>query len=128
MIDLKRCCENCSHWEPYDIAPRIGQCQFPVELPAIWPAAYLNRDGTPYYWSLTGEGHGDNVCFAKTEKELTEQDGNYYENEIYTQRHLPKWVYRGAEYTLVVVDTNTDGNQLLSVFANSKERAHIACT
>lgn len=85
-------------------------------------------DCREYYWYLTGEGHGDNVCFAKTEKELTEQDGNYYENEIYTQRHLPKWVYRGAEYTLVVVDTHTDGNQLLSVFANSKERANIACS
>ena len=46
MSDLKHCCENCTHWEPYDIAPRIGMCQFPIELPAIWPAAYLNRDGT----------------------------------------------------------------------------------
>lgn len=46
MINLKRCCENCAYWEPYDITPRIGACQFPVELPIIWPAAYLNRDGT----------------------------------------------------------------------------------
>ena len=82
-------------------------------------------DCREYYWHLTGEGHGDNVCFAKTEKELAEQDGDYYESEIYTQRHLSKWVYRGEEYTLVVVDTHTDGNQLLSVFSNSKERVRV---
>ena len=80
-------------------------------------------DGREYFWYLTGEGYGDEVRFAKTEKELVEQDGNYYVNEIYTQRSLPRWVYRGEEYTLVVVDTHTDGNQLLQVFSNSRERA-----
>jgi hypothetical protein len=86
-------------------------------------------DCREYYWFLTGEGYGDKVCFAKTEKELAEQGGgNYYENEIYTQRHLPKWVYRGAEYTLVVVDTHTDDNKLLSVFANSKEQSNTRST
>jgi hypothetical protein len=86
-----------------------------------WRVLPLN-DCRECYWYLTGEGPGDRVCFAETEEELTAQDGNYFEAEIYTQRHLPKWVYRGADYTLVVVDTHADGNQLLSVFANSKER------
>lgn len=45
----------------------------------------------------------------------------YYEDEIYTQRFLPKWVYRGAEFTMVIVDTHTDGNKLLRIFDNSKE-------
>jgi hypothetical protein len=44
-----------------------------------------------------------------------------YENSIYTQRHLPKWVYRGKELTIVVVDTHTDGNQYLQLFANDRE-------
>jgi hypothetical protein len=44
-----------------------------------------------------------------------------YENRIYTQRHLSKWVYRGAELTLVVVDTQTDGNKLLRIFRNANE-------
>lgn len=74
-----------------------------------------------YYWSLTGESYGDSVCFADTLEELITQEGNYYENEIYTQRHLPKWVYRGDRFTLIVVDTNTDGNKLLSIFDNNKE-------
>lgn len=78
-------------------------------------------DARRYYWRLDGEGPG-NVCFADSEEELTTESGNYYEDAIYTQRSLPKWVYRAADYTLVVVDTNTDGNQLLKVFDNALER------
>lgn len=80
-------------------------------------------DAREYYWNLTGEGYGDEVRFAKHEENLFEttmDDG--YSNEIYTQRHLPKWIYRGADYTMVVVDTHTDGNQFLQIFDNAKER------
>jgi len=59
---------------------------------------------------------------------LAEHDDEYgphgdvlYENVIYTQRHLPKWVYRGAELTLVVADTQTDGNKYLQIFRNKNE-------
>lgn len=78
-------------------------------------------DARQYFWKLDGEGPGT-VMFAETEKELAEENGNYYVNEIYTQRHLPKWVYRGADFTMVVVDTHTDGNKFLQVFANANER------
>lgn len=44
-----------------------------------------------------------------------------YQNVIYTQRHLPKWVYRGQELTLVVADTRTDGNKFLQIFRNANE-------
>jgi hypothetical protein len=44
-----------------------------------------------------------------------------YENAIYTQRHLPKWVYRGKDLTLVVADTQTDGNKCLQIFRNENE-------
>jgi hypothetical protein len=44
-----------------------------------------------------------------------------FEHVIYTQRHLPKWVYRGAALTLVVTDTQTDGNKLLQLFRNENE-------
>jgi hypothetical protein len=78
-------------------------------------------DATMYHWHLTGEGYGDEVQFAETVEEFESESGNYYVNEIYTQRHLPKWVYRGAEYTMVVVDTHTDGNKFLQIFDNTKE-------
>jgi hypothetical protein len=80
-------------------------------------------DATMYYWFINGgEGHYGEVRFAETAQDLDDEDaGNYYSNEIYTQRHLPKWVYRGAEYTMIVVDTHTDGNKFLQIFDNLKE-------
>ena len=79
-------------------------------------------DARKYFWRLDSGEDGGNVCFADSEEELSTEEGNYYENEIYTQRHLKKWVYRGADYTMVVVDTHTDGNQFLQIFDNALER------
>ena len=81
-------------------------------------------DARCYFWRLDGEGPGS-VHFADTEAELEGETGNYYVNEIYTQRHLSKWVYRGEEYTMIVVDTHTDGNQFLQIFSNRLERPSL---
>ena len=81
-------------------------CVFPVD------------DARDYYWHLTGEGCGDRVEFAK--HEFTRE--SWLSHELYTQRFLPKWVYRGAEYTMILVNTHTDGNKLLQIFDNAKER------
>jgi hypothetical protein len=78
-------------------------------------------DATMYYWRLSGNGREEEVLFADTLEELNDETGNFYSNEIYTQRFLPKWVYRGADYTMVVVDTHTDGNKFLQIFDNAKE-------
>lgn len=78
-------------------------------------------DAREYFWRLDGEGPGY-VRYAETEAQLDDADGNYYENDIYTQRYLSKWVYRGPEFTMICVDTHTDGNQFLQIFDNSKER------
>lgn len=78
-------------------------------------------DAREYFWRLDGEGPG-NVRYAKTIAGVDDEEGNEtYENEIYTQRFLPKWVYRGAEFTMICVDTHTDGNHFLQVFDNAKE-------
>lgn len=76
-------------------------------------------DCTRFYWRLTGTGPGT-VQFAETIEQL-ESEGDYCENEIWTQRFLPKWVYRGKDYTMVVVDPHTDGNHFLQIFDNEKE-------
>lgn len=81
------------------------------------------EDRRKYYWHL--EGYEDKeairVCFADTKKELENQEGQYYEDYIYTQRFLKKWVYRAEHYTLICVDTQTDGNKFLAIYDNSKE-------
>lgn len=80
-------------------------------------------DSRMYFWKLTGEGRGAVVKYADSEEELAAEEGQYYEDEIYTQRHLPKWVYRGAEYTMISCDPGTDGNKFLRIFSNENERS-----
>ena len=79
-------------------------------------------DATDYFWTLHQDAEGRGfVGFADSLEELEAEDGNYYQNDIYTQRFLPKWVYRGRDYTMICVDTHTDGNQFLQIFDNAKE-------
>jgi hypothetical protein len=82
-------------------------------------------DATEMYWRIVnGEAYDGFVQYAESVNQLPTEDndnGDYYENEIYTQRFLPKWVYRGADYTMICVDTRTDGNRYLRIFDNSKE-------
>lgn len=82
------------------------------------------EDGREFFWKLSGESRGDTVKFHESAHELSDErdeEGNFYQDEIYTQCHLSKWVYRGAEFTIVCVDTQTDGNKFLRIFDNAKE-------
>ena len=72
------------------------------------------------YWYLVGEGPGK-LYYAYNEKDLLSKDQNYYCDDIYTQRFLPKWVYRGEEYTMVCCNPHEDGNKFLRILDNSKE-------
>lgn len=89
------------------------------------------EDSREYYWTLTGDTREVWFCEDKeTQKVLAGNGFNYddpkcktdkiYSNEVYTQRHLPKWVYRGDDYTMICVDTRTDGNKFLAIYDNKK--------
>lgn len=80
-------------------------------------------DATEYFWQLQqDEDGGGYVNFSETIEKLKDiYAGEYYQHEIYTQRFLPKWVYRGEDYTMICVDTHVDGNKFLQVFDNTKE-------
>ena len=80
-------------------------------------------DATEFYWQLNenSDGSGE-VLFSEHIENLKDiEAGEYYSNEIYTQRFLPKWVYRGQDYTMISVDTHVDGNKFLQIFDNKKE-------
>lgn len=83
-----------------------------------WVAIPLD-DSSEYFW-FVDEDSGF-VRFAETREILEDNDGEYYEDEIYTQRFLPKWVYRTDDFTMISVDTHTDGNKFLRIFDNAKE-------
>lgn len=81
-----------------------------------WRVIPIN-DSREYFWNLD-ESTG-RVLFWEKPEDL--DSGEHYENFIYQQRFLTKWVYRAEEYTMIVVDTHTDGNKFLQIFANALE-------
>ena len=80
------------------------------------------EDSREYYWFIIGEGPGtcvySDVPFTK---ESLESGNQLYSGPIYTQRFLEEWVYRAENFTMVCVDTQTDGNKFLMIFDNEKE-------
>lgn len=83
-------------------------CIFPLE------------DLTGCYWKLID--NESTLIYAENPDDLEDEDkGNYCAVEVYRQRFLNKWVYRGEDYTMVLVDTQTDGNKFLEVLSNNKE-------
>lgn len=79
-----------------------------------WVAIPMD-DATMYTWHL----NPDSVSFWLNDEELEKNE--WYTNQIYTQRFLKKWVYVGKAYTMVVVDTQVDGNKFLQIFSNKLE-------
>lgn len=75
------------------------------------------------YWMVIGEGVGGRYVHSSEPftKETVEAGSVIYGGSIYTQRFLPKWVFRGKEMTMVSADTHTDGNKFLMLFENDKE-------
>lgn len=73
-------------------------------------------DQTHCYWQL----NGSSVKFAETMEKL-ESDGDYYLDDIYTQRFYNKWVYEGEKYTMIFCNPGVDGMKWFRVFDNSKK-------
>jgi hypothetical protein len=86
-----------------------------------WVAIPIN-DSRIYFWHLEENANGSGqVKFSESKEDLENDCGDVYADEIYTQRYLSKWVYRGEQFTMVCVNTNVDGNKFLRIFDNSKE-------
>ena len=79
---------------------------------------YAIEDRTEMDWTVNESEKY--VRYAET-KEKLDSDGDYYEDEIYTQRFYSKWVYRGEKLTMIMVDTHTDGNRFFAFYDNEKE-------
>lgn len=91
-----------------------------------WKVIPINDERRCYWSLLNGEGSGGSVRYAETKEQLINADidnldSDYYEDDIYTQRFLPKWVYRGKDYTMICCNPHVDGNFFLRIFDNLKE-------
>lgn len=85
------------------------------------------EDLTDQHWFLTGDGSGGpnsaHLVYSAEPltKEVVRAGRKIYSGPVYTQRFLPRWVYRTERYTLVSYDTRTDGNKYLAVLDNARE-------
>lgn len=86
-------------------------------------AVYPIEDRNKMFWSIGI--NNDTVKFAETKDKFNSggdySGGDYYVYEIYKQRFYNKWIYRGDNYTMIIVDTHTDGNKFFAVFDNNME-------
>ena len=88
-----------------------------------WKVIPLDDQRESYWMLLQNERGGGRYVYSAEpfDTDSIRAGDNIYGGIIYTQRFLPKWVYRGAEYTMVCADTETDGNKFLMVFSNDRE-------
>ncbi len=73
-------------------------------------------DERKMYWCI----NSDSVNYCERPS-WSYEEGDYYAGVIYTYRHLDKWVYESENHTMVLVNTQTDGNILLMIFDNDKK-------
>ncbi len=101
--------------EYFELQKRIYQYFGYVENWRVIPL----EDSRGYHWIMLR----DKVFFSEDDltPEVIRSGDTLYSNFIYNQRFLPQAVYRGQDYTLVCVDTRTDGNKFLQIFENAKE-------
>lgn len=66
----------------------------------------------------------DSVVYSRKPltAEVVSDGGEYYMDSIYYQRFLPKHIYEGEDFTMICVDTHTDGNKFLAIYSNDKKQ------
>ena len=74
-------------------------------------------DRREYDWKIIDD---EEVRYGN-KNDIINNTGEYCSDEIYKQRFYKKWVYRGENHTMIMVDTHVDGNRFLAIFDNSKE-------
>lgn len=77
---------------------------------------YPIDDCTESYWNADDT----TVNYADTKEELINKNGEYYSDDIYTQRFYEKWIYEGEEITMIFCDPHVDGMKWFRIFDNSK--------
>ena len=76
---------------------------------------YPIDDRTDSYWSV----NKTSVKFADSLEQYN-SNGDYYSDEIYTQRFYDKWVYEGEDITMIFCNPGVDGMKWFRIFDNTK--------
>lgn len=74
-------------------------------------------DRREYWWKI----NNDEEVVQGSKENIEENLEECFVDEIYKQRFYSKWVYKGKDYTMIMIDTHVDGNKFLAIYDNSKE-------
>jgi len=77
---------------------------------------YPIEDNTEYYWEIDD----DEIIYAESKEELETQEGACYSGYVYEQRFYDKYVYEGKDFTMVFLNTQTDGMKYFALFSNHR--------
>lgn len=80
---------------------------------------YPIDDQTDKFWDTDG----DSVWYADSEDELFNENGNFYTDDVYTQRFYSRHVYEGEELTMIFCDPHVDGMRWFRIFLNDNRRS-----
>lgn len=81
--------------------------------------AFAIKNRTDMFWTLNEIENS--VQYADYKEDLNPEENFFCEDEIYKQRFYNKWIYRGEELTMIIVDTHIDGNKFFAFFSNNME-------
>ena len=73
-------------------------------------------DCTEKFWNIEGQ----TVKYADTKEEFKTESGQYFEDELYTQRFYDKWIYEGKDITMIFCNPGIDGMKWFRLFSNEK--------
>jgi len=103
-----------THDHVYDIMP--------VGHPDAGKKVSMEYDKSVYF-SNKRENHIKLIEYSWNWDKAGEDVGNdCYSNEIYNQRFLKSAIFEGKDFTMILVDTHTDGNKYLQIFVISNGR------
>lgn len=85
---------------------------------------YPLYDNRQYFWALNGKSevvfaeNKENILWHDEACEYVYPDGC---EDFYSESIIGEKIYVGKDYTMICMDTLTDGNKFLSIFTNSKQ-------
>lgn len=79
--------------------------------------SYPINDYTDMVWQIR---ENEDVKYAESLKEFN-SSGNYYVDDIYTQRFYDKWIYKGKHFTMIFCNPHVDGMKFFKIFDNNKQ-------
>ena len=74
-------------------------------------------DRRDMYWKITD----GKVMYAEKKEKVGCEDLKYFSDELLNHRFYPKSIYEGKEFTMIIVDTHTDGNKFFAIYDNTKK-------